>query len=258
MSDIRLYFKNSAIRDEGDFLCLTDMWRAAEAEPSKRPAKWLETEAGKEFAEFIADSQGVAMADILRREHGNPQVGEGGATWAHWQLGMAYAKYLSPAFHAWCNDVVRKVMQGAVAAPELGALTALLRELCDRQTRLENNQAALWQKFGELSEQIPFGGAIPAARHNALVAEIRTLADVEVRIGRWSGKHARRGALADIRRELSDVTAWGGKGRPWNEMPAAIEPVARAVLRKRMKDATRADRTPPQLSLLKSERERSG
>ena len=173
---------------------------------------------------------------------------------------MAYAKYLSPAFHAWCNDVVRKVMGGAAVAgtsPELAAMVVQLRDLSERQTRLENNQAALWQKFGDLAEQMPLGGAIPAARHNALVAEVRTLADVEVRIGRWSGKHARRAALADIRREMSDFTQWGGKGRPWNEMPAASEPLARALLRKRMKEATKSTK-PAQLSLLKNEPARSG
>ena len=39
--------------------------------------------------------------------------GRSGATFAHWQIALAYAKYLSPEFHMWCNEVVREKMEGA-------------------------------------------------------------------------------------------------------------------------------------------------
>ena len=41
-------------------------------------------------------------------------LNEGGEwnTWAHWQIGLAYAKYLSPEFHMWCNEVIRDRMEG--------------------------------------------------------------------------------------------------------------------------------------------------
>jgi len=90
--------------------------RASGSDDAKRPTDWLASAQGKGFAEFIAESQGAGIDGILRREAGNPRAGEGGVTWAHWQLGMAYAKDLSPEFHAWCNDVVRKVTQGAPVA----------------------------------------------------------------------------------------------------------------------------------------------
>jgi hypothetical protein len=86
------------------------MWRAANGDPSKRPSKWLETESAKVFREFIAENHGVRIRDTVRAQSGG--AGGSGATWAHWQLAMAYAKYLSPEFHAWCNDVVRAHMAG--------------------------------------------------------------------------------------------------------------------------------------------------
>jgi hypothetical protein len=157
------------------------------------------------------------------------------------------------AYQRECAEVLARHFFGAPAttgsSPELAAMVVLLREMSDRQTRLENNQAALWQRFGALVEQMPVGGAIAAARHNALVAEIRTLADVEVRVGSWP---KRRAALADIRRELGEATEWGGKGKPWNTMPAALEPAARAVLLRRMRAATKTTK-PAQLTLLKTE-----
>ncbi len=85
-------------------LCLTDMWRVSGADPSKRPAKWRETDAAREFIAYIA-------SDIRREDIALFEAAKGGAdaggTYAHWQIGLAYAKYLSPPFHAWCNTVVR-------------------------------------------------------------------------------------------------------------------------------------------------------
>jgi len=101
-----LTFNGSVIRDRSDKLNLTDMWRAAGGDESRRPANW----ARKEGADFIAH-----MADILNVPNGHIQTTRGGrdpATWAHWQIGLAYAKYLSPEFHAWCNTVVRERMEG--------------------------------------------------------------------------------------------------------------------------------------------------
>jgi hypothetical protein len=42
--------------------------------------------------------------------------GKGGETVAHWQIGLAYAKYLNPQFHMWCNEVVRAHMEGRAVA----------------------------------------------------------------------------------------------------------------------------------------------
>ncbi len=100
---------------------------------------------------------------------------------------MAYAKYLSPAFHAWCNDVVRKVMQGEGGGFERRAIAEVLDELRAMAARLkktEDNQAALWS-------HISFGGYIPSARLEALTEELYTLADVEVRVGMWMAARSR-------------------------------------------------------------------
>ena len=33
-------------------------------------------------------------------------MGRYGSTYAHWQIALAYAKYLDPELHIWCNEVV--------------------------------------------------------------------------------------------------------------------------------------------------------
>lgn len=108
MASLSLTFNNTGIRRNAEFLCLTDMWRAADAPRAKKPAHWLRTDVAQEFVEFIQDQVAYSQLEVLRVDRGGTDPG----TWAHWQLAMAYAKYLSPEFHAWCNEVVRREMGG--------------------------------------------------------------------------------------------------------------------------------------------------
>ena len=55
----------------------------------------------------LADAENVTVDHLFRVTRGR-----NGATWAHWQIALAYAKYLSPDFHMWCNEVVRERMEG--------------------------------------------------------------------------------------------------------------------------------------------------
>lgn len=108
-----LVYNGEVIRDRGEMLSLTDMWKAAGGDLSKRPAKWLELPTSRRFIEHVAMVQNVRETDLFRISKGR-----GGATFAHWQVGIAYAKYLSDDFHMWCNQVVRERMEGrSVPAP---------------------------------------------------------------------------------------------------------------------------------------------
>lgn len=106
---VPLSFNGHVIRDRSEMLSLTDMWKAAGSIESKRPSNW----ARKEGTEFIAHA-----SIILNVPGGHIQTTRGGSgesrggTFAHWQIGLAYAKYLSPEFHMWCNTVVRERMEG--------------------------------------------------------------------------------------------------------------------------------------------------
>ncbi len=96
---------------------LTDMWKAAGADPQQAPAKWRGLPGTKAFVDHVEVTIGKSDSELFLAVNGGRSPG----TWAHWQIGLAYAKYLSPEFHMWCNTVVRERMEGA-RAPE--ALTA--------------------------------------------------------------------------------------------------------------------------------------
>lgn len=117
-----------AIRDRGEMLSLTDIWKAAGADDSRKPYAWLRGEDANRFIEHLGDSIGNPEARISR--FGLVDVAKGGAmkgqTFAHWQVALAYAKYLSPAFHAACNVIIRQHMEDR---PPVAALpTELIEE----------------------------------------------------------------------------------------------------------------------------------
>jgi KilA-N domain len=89
-----------------DMLNLTDMWRAAGEPEGREPWRWRETDAAQGFVEAITASLNLAQDVVWKSTRGR----HGGGTWAHWQIGFAYAKYLSHEFHAWCNTIVRRHM----------------------------------------------------------------------------------------------------------------------------------------------------
>lgn len=97
------------VAERGEMMSLTDMWKAAGAEESKRPVEWLRQDSTKEFVECVSASLEVGYAHVQTKRGGR---GIGGSTFAHWQIGLAYAKYLDPAFHMKCNQIVRERMEG--------------------------------------------------------------------------------------------------------------------------------------------------
>ena len=124
-----LSYQGRPIRLRGTMLNLTDMWRAAGCPEYRRPIHWLVLE---ETARFRAHAQthwtepdgpvspNIIQDDIIRLDPDGfvaTARGRHGGTWAHWQLALAYARYLSPEFHLWCNTVVRAALVWPAAGP---------------------------------------------------------------------------------------------------------------------------------------------
>jgi phage antirepressor YoqD-like protein len=141
-----LIYQGASIAVDGEMLNLTDMWRAAGSNPFKRPADW----ARKEGADFIRH-----VADIVIMPQGliKAERGRGGATLAHWQIGLAYAKYLSADFHMWCNTAVRERMEGRQSAIDLNdpaALRHLLVDYTEKVLKLQHENEAMLPKVAAL------------------------------------------------------------------------------------------------------------
>lgn len=116
-----LVYSGFPIRDRGEMLSLTDMWRASGSDDSKRPYEWSRKE-GAAFIEAVALAHNTPVERIYSAARG-----KGGATFAHWQIGIAYAKYLSHDFHMWCNTIVRQHMEGGSRPAAVSDLSAEVR-----------------------------------------------------------------------------------------------------------------------------------
>lgn len=175
-----MVFRGTKIRMRGEQgaeqMCLTDMWKATGSDPSKQPAEWLRSSQCVALRDFLADSQGLGISqDLVSSEKGNPRTGDGGSTWAHWQLAFAYAKYLSPAFHAWVNRAAREKMEArphggsAPAAPAVADQLGAFRLL---GWKTEQHDAAIAELAGRLAPIESEVGQVKAE-----VDEVRTLVD---------------------------------------------------------------------------------
>lgn len=112
-----LAFNGNQITVRAERISLTDMWRAAGADPQQAPAKWRTLPSTKAFVEHVELTIGKSDSELFVVKIGGKVKG----TWAHWQVALAYAKYLSPEFHAWCNTVVRERMERlSKPAPQTG------------------------------------------------------------------------------------------------------------------------------------------
>lgn len=102
--------------NEAGLVSLTDIYAAAEREGvsdgKQSPYEWSRRD-GTNFIAFVAENLNTAQRRIYQSKRG-----KGGGTFAHWQIALAYAKYLSPALHMQVNEVYARVKSGDVALAE--------------------------------------------------------------------------------------------------------------------------------------------
>lgn len=88
--------------DDRRFIDLTAMWKANGEDPAKKPSNWRRKD-GRGFIADLARSLNVPLGHIIVGERG-----KGGSTHGHWQIALAYAKYLSHDFHRLVNEAFRQ------------------------------------------------------------------------------------------------------------------------------------------------------
>ena len=122
--------------DDARLVNLTAMWKAAGSEENKSPYRWKRFE-GAKFIKHMTSVLNGSKSPIMKAERG-----KGGATWAHWQIALAYAKYLSHEFHQFVSEAFKEWTEEKVN-PELKA---------DRAFN------AMVRKFGEEKASARFNG----------------------------------------------------------------------------------------------------
>ena len=118
--------------ENNEMMNLTDMWKDSGHNVKHNPAHWWQTPEAQQFIKEVQENVGSHYIFYTKR-------GRNGGTFAHWQVGLAYAKYLSPEMHMKVNELVK---QYVTADPEL------TKDLIDRT---EDTEAL--QEFKDRSEE---------------------------------------------------------------------------------------------------------
>lgn len=102
-------------RNEDGLVSLTDLHQVASsqghAEGKQSPSEWARR-GGEQFIEFVASNLDTAKCRIYKSSKARSD--RGGGTFAHWQIALAYAKYLSPELHMQVNEVYARAKSGDV------------------------------------------------------------------------------------------------------------------------------------------------
>jgi hypothetical protein len=115
-----LKYNGVTVEAHGDGMyCLTDMWKAVGSPANKSPYEWSRF-GGAEFIASTAAALNTGKSRIYK-----PGRGKHGKTFAHWQIALAYAKYLSHDFHRYVNEIFARFES---------ADTSIAKSVIDRQT----------------------------------------------------------------------------------------------------------------------------
>lgn len=90
------------------------LWKAIGSPKSKDPRSWIELKQSSEFIFVLEKKLNAHLTDILKITRGR-----GGGIWAHWQIALAYAKYLDPHLHIQVNEWARRFVEEEID-PEKG------------------------------------------------------------------------------------------------------------------------------------------
>lgn len=128
-------YHNHNIRIKGGLVNLTDLWKAAgEPEGKHDPRQWKRF-AGQEFIDSVAQKLNVLPEHIYKTTRGKY-----GGSWVHWQIALAYAKYLSHDLHMHVNEVYMRYQAGD---------TTLADEIADKAS-LEEQEKMLKRLTGKV------------------------------------------------------------------------------------------------------------
>ena len=103
-------------READNYVCLTQMAKIFE----KEVYGWTRTAAGKSYIDAVASETQICGAELLIQVTSNPHLPQG--TWAHPLIAIAFAQWLSPEFHVWCNLHIKLLIESSQPRQEVKQL----------------------------------------------------------------------------------------------------------------------------------------
>lgn len=93
--------------DENERVNLTDLWKISGSQKKDEPDRWYRLDSSKDFISVVATNLKTPEMGVWISKRGN-----GGGTFSHWQIALAYAKWISPEFHMEVNTIFMQYQNG--------------------------------------------------------------------------------------------------------------------------------------------------
>jgi hypothetical protein len=104
----------AGLKVNGEMVSLTDLWKSQGGNSHNAPAQWIRLPESVKLLRELRKSFKGGNIPHLETRRGRYT----GGTYAHWQLALAYAKYLSPKLHLAVNDVFRRFQNADIELTE--------------------------------------------------------------------------------------------------------------------------------------------
>jgi len=223
-----------SFREEDAWVNLTEMCAAF----NKRPGKFLELPATKEYMDALIADQGLLSDNRITKVVETDKARGRAGTWVHPDLGIECARWLSPELSIRCNRIIRRLLAGETIRGN--SQSPVLRQLGKqrlklRATELQAEIVAVRRQLANLiaSEELP--GHVTLAEWLGATGHGLTWAE-RAQLGTRLARQARQGEITSGTKNVPDKAS-GRMRRFVTYQPEAIAAV-HAVL------------CPPQLSLV--------
>lgn len=127
----------------------------------KQPRDWLVNKQAKEYINAYSTIKGIPLIDLVIVKRG--AATNGGGTWLHSDLAIEFARWLSPEFSIWCNDIIKALMQRI----DLGNGVIL------RMQQLARLEAEHPELLGEEDDEYVDAEEVETADMEAKIAELK-------------------------------------------------------------------------------------
>lgn len=137
MDITKIEIMGKAIKAGDEMVSLTDLWKAVGEDKKKHPTLWMRSDSTKELLSKCAE-----MLNLTNSQLWKTQRGHAGGVYSHWQIALAYAKWLSPELHLAVNDIYRRFQEADPALAEsVIDRTENVEDLKRIEARVRNKQS---------------------------------------------------------------------------------------------------------------------
>lgn len=135
---------------------------------NKRPSKWLELTSTLDFLSVLCEVRNKDITSFVKTSRGNFADGSEQGTWMHEDVAIEFARWLSPMFSIWCNDMVKELVNGEISTSKAISRRDLALMIIDAENEIDS----LKTEVNELKPKVEYLDKITNSDNTYTTTEI--------------------------------------------------------------------------------------